>query len=93
MTTSTFLRPGIDFTAFAAFLAQVQESHEGRRRTELCDWSLETGQMLPMSPDVITTFEDAGAVVDLDTGWITFPNGIKVYVEAVADVEAAKEEA
>lgn len=89
MTTGTFLRPGIDFTAFAAFLEQVQGARNGRRRTELCDWALETGQMLPMSPDVITTFEDAGAVVDLDTGWITFPNGIKVYVEGVAATEEA----
>jgi len=84
-TTSTFLRPGIDHAAFGAFLTQVQESREGRRRLELTDWALETGRQLPMSPEAILTFEDAGAVVDLETGWITFPNGIKVWVEMEAN--------
>lgn len=79
--TSTFLRPGIDVAAFDAFLIEVQESREARRRRELIDWAVETGRQLPMSPETIITFEDAGAVVDLETGWITFPNGIKVWVE------------
>lgn len=84
-TTSTFLRPGIDSAAFGAFLEEVHESRNGRRRTELCDWALETGRQLPMSPEAIMTFEDAGAVVALESGRITFPNGIMVWVEMEAN--------
>jgi hypothetical protein len=82
--TSTFLRPGIDLAAFAAFLDEVQATREQRRLQELIDWSKESGKPLPMTPAAVLVFEDAGAVVDLETGWIAWPNGVKVWVEMEA---------
>ena len=37
----------------------------------------ESGIPLPMSADMVVTFEDAGAVVELDTGWIVWPSGVR----------------
>lgn len=40
------------------------------RKSELLAWECETGRQLPLPADVILVLEDAGAVVDLDTGAI-----------------------
>ncbi len=40
------------------------------RKSELLAWECETGRQLPLPADVILALEDAGAVVDLDTGAI-----------------------
>lgn len=82
-TVSTFLRPGIDHAAFSAFLDEVQAASKERRRGELVAWSQETGRPLPMPSKVIVTLEDAGAVVDLETGWITWPNGVEILPDRV----------
>jgi hypothetical protein len=82
-TISTFLRPGIDHAAFSVFLDEVQAAREERRRHELVAWSRETGQPLPMPSKVIVTLEDAGAVVDLESGWIRWPNGVEVLPDRV----------
>lgn len=81
--TSTFIRPGIDHTAFGAFLDEVLHAREDRRRDELVAWAQETGKPLPMPSKVIVTLEDAGAVVDLETGWITWPNGVSILPDQV----------
>jgi hypothetical protein len=36
-----------------------------------------------MPSKVIVTLEDAGAVVDLDTGWIAWPNGVEILPDQV----------
>lgn len=82
-TTSTFLRPGIDLAAFSVFLDEVQVASQERRRGELAAWSQETGTALPMPSKVIVTLEDAGAVVDLETGWIRWPNGVEILPDRV----------
>lgn len=70
------IRPGIDFDAFDAHLQAVYAGERQRRRDELEAWAAESGMPLPMSPDLVLFFEDAGAVVDLATGLITWPNGV-----------------
>lgn len=87
-TTSTFLRPGIDHAAFSGFLDEVQAAREERRRGELVAWSQETGRPLPLPSKVIVTLEDAGAVVDLETGWIRWPNGVEILPERVVMMRA-----
>lgn len=87
-TTSTFLRPGIDHAAFSVFLDEVQAAREERRRGELVAWSQETGRPLPLPSKVIVTLEDAGAVVDLETGWIRWPNGVEILPERVVMMRA-----
>lgn len=82
-TTSTFLRPGIDHAAFSVFLDEVQAASEERRRGELTAWTQETAKPLPMPSKVIVTLEDAGAVVDLETGWIRWPNGVEILPDQV----------
>lgn len=74
---TTVIRPGIDFDAFEAHLQAVYAGERQRRRDELQAQADESGIPLPMSPDMILTFEDAGAVVELDTGWISFPAGVR----------------
>lgn len=41
------------------------------RHSELLAWECETGRQLPYSAEYILAAEDAGAVVDLDTGEVT----------------------
>ena len=82
-TTNTFLRPGIDHAAFGVFLDEVQEASQERRRSELVAWAQETGKPLPMPSKVIVTLEDAGAIVDLETGWIRWPNGVEILPDRV----------
>ena len=76
MTHPQIIRPGIDFDAFEAHLQAVYAGERQRRRDELQAQADESGISLPMSPDMVLTFEDAGAVVDLVTGLITWPNGV-----------------
>lgn len=82
-TTTTFLRPGIDHAAFSVFLDEVQAASQERRRGELVAWSQETGKPLPLPSKAIATLEDAGAMVDLETGWISWPNGVEILPERV----------
>lgn len=93
MTHPQIIRPGIDFDAFEAHLQAVYVTEQQRRCSELQDQAAESGLPLPMSPEAILTFEDAGAVVDLVTGWITWPNGIKVWNGNLVGVEAVTSEA
>lgn len=65
------IRPGIDFAAFARYLELIRHADE-------------TGIPLAMSPAAIMAFEDAGAVVDMETGWIDWPDGIAATNMAVA---------
>jgi hypothetical protein len=82
---TTFIRPGIDYAAFDAYLtalydaqaAREQQDADAQRRTELEAHVTETGLPLPLPANVIVQLEDAGAVVDLETGWITWPSGIR----------------
>lgn len=76
MTHPQIIRPGIDFDAFEAHLQAVYAGERQRRCQAVQDEAAEIGISLPMSPDMILTFEDAGAVVDLATGLITWPNGV-----------------
>jgi hypothetical protein len=92
MSSNTFIRPGIDFEAFNAFLDQVRERMEARRREGLAAHAAATGLPLPMAPEVILSFEDAGAVVDLETGWITWPSGIRTAVVPAESVQVAATE-
>lgn len=87
------LIPGIDHVAFSAFLDQVQVAREQRRLQEILDWSRETGNPLPMTADAVLAFEDAGAVVDLETGWISWPNGINVWGGNLVGAAAVTSEA
>lgn len=95
--TSTFLRPGIDFDAFGAYLQAVYAGERQRRRDEIEAQAAESGIRLPMSPDMVLVFEDAGAVVDLISGLITFPSGVRATPvfdgEVVVDIVPATEEA
>lgn len=52
--------PGVHFREFERFLELIQ--HAG-----------ETGRPLPMSAGAIMIFEDAGAMVDLVTGAVEWP--------------------
>jgi len=60
--SSTTLRPGIDHEAFSRYLELVQHS-------------VDTGVPLALSPAAIMALEDQGAIVDLETGAITWPGG------------------
>lgn len=71
------IRPGIDFDAFDAHLQAVYAGERQRRRDEIEAHAAESGIPLPMSADMVVTFEDAGAVVELDTGWIVWPSGVR----------------
>jgi acetone carboxylase gamma subunit len=62
-TSYAVIRPGIDHDAFTRYLALVQHV-------------VDTGIPLPMSPSIILQFEDAGAVVDLETGHIDWPAAV-----------------
>jgi hypothetical protein len=57
------IRPGIDYEIFARWLEIVQQSIDG-------------GFILSMPPAAIMALEDAGAVVDLRSGQIEWPNGV-----------------
>lgn len=75
--THEVIRPGIDFDAFEAHLQAVHATERQRRCDELQAWSAESGIPLPMSPGLVLFFEDAGAVVELDTGLISWPSGVR----------------
>ena len=94
---SKFIRPGIDFEAFEAHLQAVHATDRQRRCDKMQEEAAESGIKLPMSPEMILTFEDAGAVVDLVTGLITWPNGVRAapvfYGEVVVDIVPSPEEA
>lgn len=59
------IRPGIDFDEFSRYLDLLQHQNEA-------------GTQLPISPVVIAKLEAAGAEVDLDTGWVYWPNVVEV---------------
>lgn len=88
------IRPGIDFDAFDAYLQAVYAGERQRRRDEIEAHAAESGIPLPMSADMVVTFEDAGAVVDLISGLITFPSGVRAIPvldgEVVVDIVEAK---
>ena len=79
-TNTDCIRPGIDVAAFDAYLAQIHAADEARREAEIEETAAEAGAKLPMPASVIRRFEDAGAVVDLDTGWITWPWGMRTAI-------------
>lgn len=91
------IRPGIDFGAFEAHLQAVYAGERQRRCNELVAWSTESGIPLPMSPDMVIAFEDAGGVVDLVTGMITFPSGVRAAPildgSAIVDIVAVETKA
>lgn len=91
------IRPGIDFDAFEAHLQAVYAGERRRRREEIEAQSVESGIPLPMSADMVVTFEDAGAVVDLISGMITFPSGVRaapiLEAPAVVDIVAVETKA
>ena len=58
----TTIRPGIEHEAFSRYLELVQHS-------------VDTGVPLALSPAAIMALEDQGAIVDLETGAITWPGG------------------
>ena len=58
--SSTTLRPGIDYEAFSRYLELVQHQ-------------VDTGVPLALTPAAIMMLEDQGAIVDLETGAITWP--------------------
>lgn len=91
------IRPGIDFDAFESYLQAVYAGERQRRRSEIEAQAAESGIPLPMSADMVVTFEDAGAVVDLISGMITFPSGVRAAPimegQAVVDIVAVKENA
>ena len=58
----TTLRPGIDYEAFSRYLELIQHQ-------------VDTGTPLALSPAAIMQLEDQGAIVDLETGAITWPAG------------------
>lgn len=88
------IRPGIDFDAFEAHLQAVYAGERQRRRDEIEAQATESGIPLPMPADLVVTFEDAGAVVDLISGLITFPSGVRAIPvldgEVVVDIVEAK---
>lgn len=45
------------------------------RAGELLAWSVETGLPLPMTVEEILRLEDAGHVVDLESGWVIAGGG------------------
>ena len=94
-TNHRLIRPGIDFDAFGAYLKAVHATEHRRRCDELNAHAAESGNPLPMTPAVILAFEDAGAVVDLVTGVISWPNGVRAAPvlegEVVVDIVAVKE--
>ena len=63
------IRPGIDFDEFNRYL-------------DLLHCQDEMGTKLPISPVVIAKLEAAGAEVDLETGWIYWPDVVEVKEEA-----------
>ena len=65
-STYTTLRPGIDHEAFSRYLELVQHSAD-------------TGVPLPLSPAAIMQLEDQGAIVDLETGAIAWPQEVQCY--------------
>lgn len=91
------IRPGIDFDAFEAHLQAVYAGERQRRRDEIAAQAAESGILLPMSPETVVMFEDAGAVVDLISGMITFPSGIRAVPilegPAVVDIVAVETKA
>lgn len=91
------IRPGIDFVAFEAHLQAVYAGERQRRRDEIEAQATESGIPLPMSADMVLTFEDAGAVVDLISGMITFPSGVRAAPilegPAVVDIVAVETKA
>ncbi len=60
----TTLRPGIDYEAFARYLELIQHQAD-------------TGTPLALSPAAIMQLEDQGAIVDLETGAITWPQEVQ----------------
>lgn len=58
----TTLRPGIDYASFSRFLELIQHQAD-------------TGTRLPMAAGMIMELEDQGAIVDLETGAVTWPDG------------------
>ena len=62
----TTLRPGIDYEAFARYLELIQHQ-------------VDTGIPLALSPMAIMALEDQGALVDLETGAITWPQEVQCH--------------
>lgn len=79
-TATTYIQPGIDLAAFDAYLTQLHAADETRREAEIESAAAEAGAKLPMPASIIRKFEDAGAFVDLATGWITWPWGIRTVI-------------
>lgn len=78
--TTTCIRPGIDAAAFDAYLSRLHAADQDRREAEIESAAAEAGVKLPMPASVILKFESAGAYVDLATGWITWPWGVRTVV-------------
>lgn len=79
-TDTACIRPGIDSAAFDAYLTQLHAADQARREAEIEAAATEAGVKLPMPAGVILKFETAGAVVDLATGWIDWPWGVRTVV-------------
>lgn len=62
----TTLRPGIDYEAFSRYLELIQHQ-------------IDTGTPLALSPAAIMQLEDQGAIVDLETGAITWPQEVQCH--------------
>jgi hypothetical protein len=62
----TTLRPGIDYEAFSRYLELIQHQAD-------------TGTPLALSPAAIMQLEDQGAIVDLETGAITWPQEVQCH--------------
>lgn len=62
----TTLRPGIDYEAFTRYLELIQHQ-------------VDTGIPLALSPAAIMALEDQGAIVDLETGAIAWPQEVQCH--------------
>ena len=97
-TETTFLRPGIDYDAFAQHLAAVLAADAATRPIarlpsiedldrwlELTNWSIDNGRPLPRSVAAIIHLEDLGYTVDLESGDVERdPDWAEQYSEVVA---------